>query len=222
VVTSAPLLFFRHGDRRPLEVPWIHRMAPETTVPRPRGYLVLPGWPAIADRLRRHGLVVQELARPVEVDVETIRVADPVLADASYQGRVMVTSFDVERTTEHRSVPAGSLWVPADQPLFEIAIQSFEPEAPDSLLRWGLLHSVFERKEYIDLRTLEPLAREMLADPAVAAAWKAALSDPAFAGDTRARWLWWYRRTPYWDEQVGLLPALRVMSDLPLPLAPTG
>ena len=222
VVTGAPLLFFRHGDRRPLEVPWIHRMAPETTVPRPRGYLVLPGWPVIADRLRRHGLVVQELARPVEVDVETIRVADPVLADASYQGRVMVTSFDVERTTEHRSVPAGSLWVPADQPLFEIAIQSFEPEAPDSLLRWGLLHSVFERKEYIDLRTLEPLAREMLADPAVAAAWKAALSDAAFAGDTRARWLWWYRRTPYWDEQVGLLPALRVMSDLPLPLAPTG
>ncbi len=221
VVTGAPLLFYRHGEPRPLDVPWIHRMAPETSVPRPRGYLVLPGWPAITDRLRRHGLVVRQLVRPVELDVETIRVADPVLADASYQGRVMVTSFEVDRTTEHRSVPAGSLWVPADQPLFEIAVQLLEPEAPDSLLRWGVLHSVFERKEYIDLRTLEPLAREMVADPVTAAAWSEALSDPAFAEDTRARWLWWYRRTPHWDEQVGLLPALRVMSDVPLPLAPS-
>jgi len=222
VVTGGPLLFFRRGEPRPLDVPWIHRMVAETTVPRPRGYLVLPGWPGVSDRLRRHGLVVRELAGPAEVDVETIRVAEPVLADASYQGRVMVTSFEVERMTERREVPAGSLWVPADQPLFEIAVQSLEPEAPDSLLRWGMLHSVFERKEYIDLRTLEPLARERLADPVTAEAWREALSDPAFANDSRARWLWWYRRTPHWDEQVGLLPALRVMSDVQLPLAPTG
>jgi len=222
VVTGRPLLLFRHGEPRPLEVPWIHRMAPETTVPRPRGYLVLPGWPAVSDRLRRHGLVVRELRQPVEIDVETIRVARPELADSSYQGRVMVTTFDVHRTVERRVVPSGSLWVPADQPLFEVAVQLLEPEAPDSLVRWGLLHSVFERKEYIDLGTLESLAREMLTDPATAKAWREALTDPDFASDTRARWLWWYRRTPHWDEQVGLVPALRVMSGAALPLLPTG
>jgi hypothetical protein len=59
---------------------------------------------------------------------------------------------------------------------------------------------------------LEPLVREMLADAAVRAEWEAALAaDPELAADPRARWLWWYRRTPYWDDTVGLLPVLRAM-----------
>jgi hypothetical protein len=103
--------------------------------------------------------------------------------------------------------------VPADQSDFEVAAQLLEPEAPDSLVRWGLLSQVLERKEYIEPRVLEGLARDQLADPAVAAAWRAALADPSFAADPQARWLWWYRRTPYWDERIGLLPYVRVTAD---------
>ena len=55
------------------------------------------------------------------------------------------------------------------------------------------------------------MVREMLEDPTVRERWEAALAaDPELAGDGRARWLWWYRQTPYWDESVGLLPVLRV------------
>jgi hypothetical protein len=46
---------------------------------------------------------------------------------------------------------------------------------------WGLLSSVFERKEYIDLAVLEGLAVEMLKDPKVATEWQSALKDEAFA-----------------------------------------
>ena len=129
----------------------------------------------------------------------------------SYQGRTRV-EVEVTRATERRRLPAGTLWVRADQPDFELAVQMLEPEAPDSLVHWGLLSSVMERKEYIGLRELEPLARELLADPAVASEWEQALEDESFAGDARARWLWWYRRTDYWDETVGLLPVFRLMS----------
>ena len=87
-----------------------------------------------------------------------------------------------------------------------------EPEAPDSLLAWGFLSSVFERKEYIEPRVLEEIAVEMLRDPRVKAEWEAALRDEAFAKDPEARHLWWYRRTPSWDETVGLLPIYRVMA----------
>ena len=51
----------------------------------------------------------------------------------------------------------------------------------------------------------------MLADDAIRAEWESALENPDFAADGRARYDWWYRRTPYWDEQVGLLPIYRVM-----------
>jgi hypothetical protein len=132
----------------------------------------------------------------------------------------MVEDFEVSRQSERRSIPAGSLWIPADQPAFEVAVQLFEPEAPDSIVRWGVVSSLFERKIYIGPDLLEELASEMLSDDKVRSEWEAALEDPEFAKDTDARYLWWFRRTPYWDETVGLLPIMRVMAPLDLDLVP--
>ena len=43
-----------------------------------------------------------------------------------------------------------------------------EPEAPDSLARWGFFNAIFEEKEYGEHYVLEALAREMMAnDPAL-------------------------------------------------------
>jgi hypothetical protein len=52
----------------------------------------------------------------------------------------------------------------------------------------------------------------MIKDPQTAAAWKEALKDETFAADPFARAQWWYRRTPYWDETVGLMPVFRAMT----------
>ena len=218
LVTGSELLRFRRGQIREVSIPSFHVPEAELALPRPRGYLVLPGWPQIEGLLAGHGLKVWRLTAPLDAAVETTRVADPVLAAASYQGAVMVKEVAVSRAVERRAIPAGALWVPADQPDFEVAVQLFEPEAPDSMLRWGLLDTVFERKNYIDESVLEDLARTMLADPAVAAAWQQALADQTFAADRRARYLWWYRRTRFWDEQVGLLPSFRVMTPVPMAL----
>ena len=211
VVSGQPLLLFRRGELDAKEVPWYHKSKVVKTLPRPRGYLVLPGWPQIEQRLRGHGLRVQRLVQPAEVEVETMRVSDPKPAPSTYQGLTRVTAR-VERATERRRIPAGALWVPADQPDFEVAVQLLEPEGGDSLLSWGLLSSVFEGKEYIDPRVLEGLAADMLKDPKTAADWAAALKDEKFAADANARYQWWFRRTPYWDATVGLLPYYRVMA----------
>ena len=128
----------------------------------------------------------------------------------------MVEDFEVSRAQEKRLIPAGSLWIPADQPSFEVAVQLFEPEAPDSIVRWGVVSSLFERKIYIGLDLLEQLANEMLTDDKVRSEWEAALEDPEFAENSGARYMWWYQRTPYWDETVGLLPVMRVMTPVDL------
>jgi hypothetical protein len=132
----------------------------------------------------------------------------------------MVEDFQVSRRREQRSIPAGSLWIPADQSSFEVAVQLFEPEAPDSIVRWGVVSSLFERKIYIGLDRLEGFARELLVDEEVKGEWEKALEDPEFAKNWGARYLWWYQRTPYWDETVGLLPVMRVMDPVELELGP--
>jgi hypothetical protein len=210
VATGEPLLLYRRGEVQEMDVPWYHRAKATLTLPRPRGYLVLPGWPQIEQRLRVHGLRVEVLREPADLEVETIRVSEPKFAERSYQGLTQVRAT-VERRTEQRHVPAGALWVPADQPDFAVAVQLFEPEAPDSLSSWGLISSVFEQKEYVDNRVLEGLVKEMLKDPKTAADFQEAMKDEKFAQDPLARYLWWFRRTPYWDGTVGLLPVFRVM-----------
>jgi len=210
IVSGRGQFVYRRGEVNEIEVPWFHRARVAQALPRPRGYLVLPGWPQIEERLRGHGLRVEKLSAPAEIEVETMRVAAPEPARPSYQGLTQVTAT-VTRKSERRKLPAGSLWIPADQPDFAVAVQLLEPEAPDSLFAWGLLSTVFEQKEYIDPRVLENLVARMLEDAKTAADWEAALRDPKLAGDPRARYLWWYQRTPYWDDNVGLLPYFRVM-----------
>ncbi|MGD8441639.1 MAG: M14 family metallopeptidase [Holophagae bacterium] len=216
IVTGRPRTVYHTGDIAPVEISWRHTVAPDVAVARPRGYLIHAGWPQLEAAVGGHGLVAFRLTEPVELTVETIRLADPVFASSSFQGTVMVEDVAVTRQVERRSIPAGSLWIPADQPDFAIAVQLFEPEAPDSLVHWGDLSSIFEMKTYIGSERLEEVAVEMLRDADVRAAWQTALGDADFAADRRARYLWWYRRTPYWDERVGLMPVYRVMAP-PLP-----
>jgi Zinc carboxypeptidase len=210
-VSGEPVVSYERGRAGTVEVPWLRRTRVARRVSRPRGYVVLAGWPQVEQRLRGHGLRAERLMQPAELDIEAIRVSGPVFAPQTYQGLTRVTRLEVARTPERRRVPAGALWVPADQPDFEVAVQLFEPEAPDSLVSWGLLSSIFEQKEYIEPRVLEGLAAQMLNDRRVAAEWEQALRDEAFAKDAAGRRLWWYRRTPYWDATVGLMPAFRVM-----------
>jgi hypothetical protein len=128
----------------------------------------------------------------------------------------------IAKAVETRTVPAGSLYVPLDDPLAPVAMHLLEPDGPDSLFAWGDLSSALEMKEYIDARVLDPLAAELLKkDPKLEAEWTAKLRDPQFAANARERYRFLYSRTPYWDESVGLLPVFRL--DAPLadpPAAP--
>ncbi len=220
LVTGGELIRYDRGTVAPVTVPWRHRAEPAATASRPRGYLVLPGWPQIEDRLAAHGLRVEMLTEAAALPVESLWVDDPAFAARPYQGLTRVQAAAVARR-ETRTLPAGTLWIPADQPDFEVAVQLLEPEAEDSLLRWGLLSTVFERKEYIGAFVLEDFAAAALADPDVARQWQEALGDEAFASDPRARYLWWYHRTPSWEvQEQGLLPVLRVPGAMPAPTAP--
>ena len=55
------------------------------------------------------------------------------------------------------------------QPGARVAMHLLEPDAPDSLLKWGYLDAIFEQKEYSEERVMEAMAREMMArDPKLA------------------------------------------------------
>ena len=214
-VTGKPVVRYDTAQKTTISVPLYRHAKAVATVPRPAAYVIPAGWPNLEERLKAHGIryAVFPAARTLEVGVT--RVKSPQFAARPFQGRTRVSAA-VERKTETREIPAGSLYVPLDTELAPLAVFMLEPEGGDSLFAWGEMTTALEQKEYIDLRVLDPMAEMMLKDdPTLKAEWEERLKDPTFAEDGRARWEFFYRRTPYWEDSLGLLPVFRLTKPLP-------
>jgi hypothetical protein len=105
-------------------------------------------------------------------------------------------------------MPAGSVRVPTDQPLGDLAVIMLDPQSEDSLFAWGFFNEILQRVEYADGYVLAPLADRMLAaDAELRREFEARLAaDPAFAADPDARLAWFYARSAYVDARYQVYP----------------
>ena len=197
------------------KVPLRNEMLPELVVTAPRaGYLVTAGFAAvIAPRLDSHHIRYRRLDRALTADAEVYRVSKAEY-EPPFEGRTRAAITGAWKR-ERRRVSPGALWIPIDQPRARLAMHLFEPGAPDSLASWGFFNVAMEQKEYMEAYVAEEVAREMLADPKVRAAFDEALKDPAFAGSPARRLDFFYRRHASYDETKDMLPVFRL--DAPPP-----
>jgi hypothetical protein len=119
------------------------------------------------------------------------------------------SSLATERRRERFA--AGSVRVPTDQPLGDLAMVLLEPASPDSFFRWGFFLEILQPTEYVEGYIMEPTAARMLAsDSAVRAEFERHIEeDHALASKADERLQWLYQRTPYFDERWRLYPVGR-------------
>jgi murein tripeptide amidase MpaA len=191
----------------PISVP-VFSSQTAATAARPRAYWVPASKPEVIERLRLHGVGAETLTAPRSISVERVRFSAASLAPNPNEGRVPVRAGGLVREPRTEVMPAGSVRVPTDQPLGELAMLLLEPESEEGLWAWGFFPEILQRTEYIEGYAIAPLAERMLAaDPALKAEFEAALkADPKFAADGDARLQWFYRRSPYYDERHLLYP----------------
>jgi murein tripeptide amidase MpaA len=209
-VTGTPVIQWL-GKPVTVDLPHLHFDEPDGMVAVPEAYLIPPTWPEVIERLAYHGIEMQRFERGRDVEVEMLRLTEPVLGEAPFEGHVMVTCTPVPEFRTER-FPAGTMRVSTDQPLGILAVLLLEPSSEDSFFQWGFFHEVLQRTEYQEAYVMEPMARRMLeADPELKRAFEEKLaSDEEFAKDARARLEWFYARTPYFDERWQLYPVARV------------
>lgn len=194
--------------------PWLlpfYGSRPGLMLTRPAAYWV-PGYRKdLIERLKLHGLTVEPLAAAKTLPVEMLRLTDPKLATRANEGHVQISVTQVVPETRDWTFPAGSVRVPTDQPLGDLAVLLLEPQSSESFFAWGMVPEVLSRVEYIEGYAIAPLAEKMMAaDPALKAQFEARLAaDPKFAADPEARLGWFYRRTPFYDDHHLLYPIAR-------------
>jgi hypothetical protein len=203
-----------------LTIPMYQTLRVIKAVAPPLYYIVPAQWTTVIDVLKAHGIQMKTLAEFHPVEIESYRFTNVQWPEGPFEGRYM-PRFDAEQTVETRVFPPGSAFVPVAQPKAKVILNLLEPEAPDSLARWGFFNAIFEEKEYAEHYVLEALAREMMAnDPAVEQEFHQLLAlDHEFAASPSARLRFFYKRSPYWDPQMNLYPVGRIISVVELPLA---
>ncbi len=227
-VSGAPMTRYDETTPQVWKVPLRDTIVPRTVVEAPRGGYLVPAAFAdiVAEKLDVHGIAYRRLgcgqaqpacglAPPRTLEVDVFRATGKRFAAQPLEGHQRL-EIDGAWSSESREVAAGALFVPIAQPRARLAMALLEPQAPDSLLQWGLFNNAFERKEYMEAYVAEAVARRMLAeDPSVKAEFERRLrEDPAFAGSPAARLEFFHRRHPSWDERLDLYPVMRVERNL--------
>lgn len=198
------------------EIPFFRDLVATQTVRLPAAYLIPAGWPQIADELRRHGIRLERVERPLRLRAERYRLDAPQWDEQPFEGRHRLREFASTAEPIEADFAAGAFLVALDQPAANVAVNLLEPRASDSLLQWGFFDAIFEQKEYADARVAERLAREMLEkDPALKTEFEARLAaDAAFAKSPAARLAFFYRRSPWYAAQeIGAYPIVRLDAD---------
>lgn len=207
-------LMTRYDEKTPQvwHLPLRDDIRPSVVVNAPRGGYVIPAAHAawVGEKLRQQDIAFQVLGELGAQPLQSFRAEQADFAAQSVEGHQRLT-VKGEWRDESRTVGAGALFVPIQQPQARLVMALLEPQAPDSLLQWGEFNNAFERKEYMEAYVAEEVAEKMLAeDPALKAEFERRLhDDAAFAADPRARLDFFYRRHPAWDERYRLYPVLR-------------
>lgn len=206
-------LWVQYDESKPevWRIPYFRALMPDVVVEAPKGgWVVPPAWAElVSDKLTLHGFRYEVLTAPRQARLGVFTASSATFGNAPYEGRqqAQVTG---EWQQQMVRVPAGALYVPAQQPGREVLVHLLEPRGTDSLLAWGYFNAAFEQKEYLEDYVVEAYAREVLArDPEVRAAFEAKLKDPAFASDPEARLRFFAQRHPAWDNQLNRYPVLR-------------
>jgi murein tripeptide amidase MpaA len=184
---------------------------PGVEVARPKAYWVPVTKPEVIARLKIHGIRMETLPAARAMTLDMYRLVTPRSQTNGgfhpFEGRYTITTR-VKAETRQESFPAGSVRVPTDQPLGDLAVALLQPESQDSFLAWGFFLEILQRTEYIEGYVLAPMAERMLAnDPKLKSDFEAKLrADPKFAADPVARMRWFYERSPYYDDRYLLYP----------------
>jgi len=153
---SGEVMLRRTNERRPERMPEFTSFEAAETERVPAAWLLPAALTDVAERLRAHGVRVEPITAETRMTVEEFALDSAQTAPRESEKRRERTLFGRYRGVE-RAIPAGTLRIPADQPLARLAFILLEPRSDDGFAAWGLLDAALEGKTaYPILRVPSP------------------------------------------------------------------
>lgn len=184
------------------------------TVKLPLAYVVPVEWQNVQEILKAHGLEFFITNKKVIIDAEFYQFSHQQWANSSFEGRQSLQGFDLKKSERKMELEAGAMVIPVHQRALKVLVYLLEPKADNSLASWGFFNSIMERKEYAETYVMEKMAREMITENPelinIFNTWKK--ENPEQAKDQWQQTMWFFERTPYWDQKKDVYPIGRIIS----------
>jgi hypothetical protein len=121
-------------------------------VQRPWAYLVPASFMSAIETLQRHGIPVEELREPAEIETQIYKVDSVTTETRAFQKHKLVT-LEVTRRDERQKVPAGTLVIRTDNRLGTLASYLLEAQSEDGLATWNFFDAGIDKgKDFPVLR----------------------------------------------------------------------
>lgn len=118
-------------------VKFVADVRPTLEVQRPFAYLVPAELQNAVETLQRHDIEVEELRADSELACQVYKVEKVTRSDREFQ-KHKLTTLEVVRRDETRTVPRGTRLVRTSQPLGMLAGYLLEPQSEDGLATWNV------------------------------------------------------------------------------------
>ncbi len=121
-------------------VPYFNRTVATITADLPEAYVIPQACKRTIENFEAHGIIMERLEEAVSAAVQRFQIEALKTSERPNQGRVTLDitgSWKAEETT----LEAGAYIVSLHQPLARLIPALLEPEASDSLVRWGFFTS---------------------------------------------------------------------------------
>jgi len=178
----------------------------------PLAYIIPVEWEEVQAVIKAQGITYKILEEGKTIAIESYKFSKQKWSSNSFEGHQNLNAFQMEDLTSETYFEAGAMIVPVQQRALKVLVYLLEPKADNSLLSWGYFNRSMERKEYAETYVMEKMAREMIAeDPELLQEfedWKEAKPEQA-----KNHWLqcmWFFERTPYWDQKKDIYPVGKI------------
>ncbi len=139
------------SSQRDYQVDFFGVYEPSISVTAPQAYVVPRAASRVADRLRMHGIEIDQLTADSAAQLESYSIKKITRGKSSYEGARLSTA-EVDGRQQQATVQAGDFLIATSQPLGTLAVLLLEPTADDGLLTWGFFPNATQQGDRFPIR----------------------------------------------------------------------
>jgi hypothetical protein len=198
---------------QPIDIPTTYYDVSEITdsVEIPEAYLIPQEWSKLVDILKVHSVKFKRVEQDKKIITNRYKFTNVKFPSKPYEEHFS-PSFDLTEFRDTILARKGDYIIPTNQQAIGILVHLLEPKARDSFIHWGLMNIIFERKEYFEMYSMEPIAEKMAkSNPQLHDEFlKKVNSDESFRKNPRGRLNFFYKHSPYYDSHYNVYPISKI------------